>query len=80
MTNTRTKRGRTIVLNKKTTPNVGKWVQWLNENCLASTGPRPSIVGMRNLYWGKESLIVKAGLFIYLITTKDDGRAMPWEV
>lgn len=73
------KRGRTIILKKKSTPNAAKWVKWLEDNCLASTGPYPNICGMRNLYWGKTALIVKAGAYIYLIANRDDGRKMPWE-
>lgn len=73
------KKGRTIILKKKATPDAAKWVKWLEENCLASAGPHPNICGMRNLYWGRKSLIVKAGAYIYLITNMDDGRKMPWE-
>ena len=73
------RRGRTIILRKKSTPDAAKWVRWLEDNCKASTGPHPNICGMRNLYWGRQSLIVKAGAYIYLITCKDDGRKMPWE-
>ena len=77
--NSGTPRGRTIILKKKTTADAAKWVRWLEENCLASTGPYPSICGMRKIYWGRASLIVKAGAYIYLITSRDDGRKMPWE-
>lgn len=73
------KKGRTIILKKKSTPDAAKWVKWLEENCLASTGPHPNICGVRNLYWGRKALIVKAGAYIYLITSHDDGRKMPWE-
>lgn len=74
-----TPRGRTIILKKKSTPDAAKWVRWLEEHCEASAGPHPNICGMRNIYWGRASLIVKAGAYIYLITCKDDGRKMPWE-
>ena len=77
--NGRTKRGRTVTLRKKITPNAAKWVQWLEEKCLASAGPHPNVCGMRNLYWGRASLIVKAGAYVYLISHTDDGRKMPWE-
>ena len=73
------KKGRTIILKKKSTPDAAKWVKWLEENCQASTGPHPNICGVRNLYWGRKALIVKAGAYIYLITSYDDGRKMPWE-
>lgn len=73
------KRGRTIILNKRKIPNAVKWVKWLEEKCLASTGPYPNLTGMRNIYWGRQALIVKAGAYIYLIANKDDGRKMPWE-
>lgn len=73
------KRGRTIILKKKSTPDAAKWVRWLEEHCQASAGPHPNVCGMRNIYWGKQALIVKAGAYIYLITNFDDGRKMPWE-
>lgn len=74
-----TKRGRTIVFNKRHTPDAAKWVEWLERNCQSSAGPRCSLVGMRKMYWGREALIVKAGSYAYLIASKDDGRVLPWE-
>lgn len=74
------KKGRTIVLLKKRTPDAAKWVRWLEENCQASAGPHPNLTGMRNLYWGRAALVVKAGAYLYLITSRDDGRKMPWEL
>lgn len=73
------KKGRTVVLLKKHTPNAAKWVRWLEENCQASAGPHPSLVGMRNLSWGREALIVRSGAYLYLIDRYDDGRRLPWE-
>ena len=73
------KRGRTVILKKRTTPDAAKWVRWLEEHCEASAGPHPNICGMRNLYWGRAALVVKAGAYLYLITRRDDGRRMPWE-
>lgn len=73
------KKGRTVYFSKRQVPNAAKWVLWLDKNCLASAGPHPNICGMRNLYWGKEALIVKTGSYAYLITCKDDGRKLPWE-
>ena len=74
-----TKRGRTIRFSKKHTPDAAKWVEWLENNCQASAGPYGNLTGMRNLYWGREALVVRAGAYLYLITRKDDGRKMPWE-
>ena len=70
-------RGRTIVVPMKGNPRKNFIEKWLEKNCQASAGPYPSITGMRNLYWGKEALIVKAGAYIYLMTKKDDGRELP---
>ena len=44
------KKGRTIVLLKKKTPDAAKWVEWLERNCQSSAGPRCSLVGMRKMY------------------------------
>ena len=72
------KRGRTIRLNKRTTPDAAKWVRWLEGNCIGSFGPRGSIWGMRHKYYGKDALIVMAGLYGYYMG-KDEGQKMPWE-
>ena len=72
------KRGRTIRLNKRHTPNAAKWVKWLEDNCIGSFGPRGSIVGMRRMYYGRDALIVMAGLYGYYMG-KDKGQRMPWE-
>lgn len=73
------RRGRTITLPIKGNPRAKEWVAWLDSVCMGSAGPHPNITGMRNKYWGKEALIVKAGAYIYLIKNHDDGRKMPWE-
>lgn len=73
------KKGRTIRLNKRETPNAAKWVKWLEDNCIGSFGPRGSIWGMRHKYYGKDALIVMAGLYGYYMG-KDVGQSMPWEV
>ena len=72
------RKGRTITFHKKNTPNAAKWVLWLEENCLASAGPYANLKGMRQSYWGKEALVVKAGTYLYLMGREDDGRDMPW--
>ena len=78
MDKTYLKRGRTVnipVGRDKLKARVTE--KWLEKNCMASTGPYPNITGMRNLYWGKQALIVKHGAYIYLIAKKDDGRELP---
>ena len=42
-------------------------VKMLRRCCRASAGPRPSISGMRKLYWGKDAHIVKCGQYAYLM-------------
>lgn len=80
LTKTGTERkGRTILLSKKYTPNAAKWVKWLEEHCLSSAGPRPNVIEMRHAYWGNAALLVRAGQYVYLIDKHDDGRRMPWE-
>ena len=68
------KRGRTIYISVKSRPHV---VKWLEKNCKACTGPYPSITGMRNLYWGRDALIAKAGAYIYLLG-RDVGQELPF--
>ena len=67
------KKGRTITVRVK---GNARAVKWLDANCKASTGPYPNITGMRNLYWGKDALIVKAGAYIYYMG-KDVGQEIP---
>ena len=32
-----------------------------------SAGPNPSISGMKKLYWGRDALVVKSGVYIYKV-------------
>lgn len=80
MAEKKSRRGRTIYFLKTKHPqDAAKWVKWLEEKCQASAGPYCNLTGMREKYWGREALIVKAGSYAYLITSRDDGRRMPWE-
>ncbi len=73
------KKGRTVILKKKGNPNAAKWVRWLEENCQGSAGPYGNLTGLRNLYWGKEALVVKSGAFYYYMRRFDDFKPLPWE-
>lgn len=33
-----------------------------------NAGPNPNIQGMRNLYWGKDALVIKCGAYAYNIS------------
>lgn len=68
------KTGRTIVIPVKTNKGLEKV---LEKNALASAGPYSNITGMRNLYWGKDALIVKYGVYIYFMG-KDKGQGLPF--
>ena len=61
-------KGKTITISKKAYPNMGKI---LEAECIASTGPYANITGMRNLYWGKECLIIRYGSYIYNMGTSN---------
>ena len=39
-----------------------------------SAGPHPSIKGMKELYWGKNALVVKSGACIYKVPEDVYGR------
>lgn len=67
-------RGRTVTVRIKGRPGLERR---LERDCLASTGPYPNITGMRNLYWGRDCLIVKAGIYIYNMG-KDVGQDVPY--
>lgn len=67
-------RGRTIYARIKDNRPLEKW---LKANCIASTGPYPNITGMRNKYWGKACLIVRAGAYIYNMGL-DRGQSIPY--
>lgn len=64
-------RGKTITISKKAYPTMGKL---LAAECIASAGPYANITGMRNLYWGKECLIIRYGSYIYNM-----GKSSRWE-
>jgi len=34
-----------------------------------NAGPYPNIKGMRNLYWGKDALVVKSGAYAYNLSS-----------
>lgn len=40
-----------------------------------SAGPYACITGMRNLYWGKNALIIKCGVYIYHVDEQTFNRA-----
>lgn len=65
-------KGRTITVSKRKYPNMGKI---LEAECIASAGPYANITGMRNLYWGKECLIIRYGSYIYNM-----GKSNKWEI
>ena len=70
---TRRRRGRTLYARVRGRPHVE---QWLRDNCISSSGPYSSITGMRNLYWGRMALVVRAGSYCYNMGT-DVGQAIP---
>lgn len=32
-----------------------------------NAGPNPSIIGMKNLYWGKDAYCIKSGEYVYKV-------------
>lgn len=67
-------RGRTIYARIR---NNRKLERWLKGNCIASTGPYPNITGMRQKYWGRACLIVRAGSYAYNMGA-DRGQIIPY--
>lgn len=41
------------------------------EDC-PSAGPRPSVLGMKQLYWGMDALCVRSGQYVYNVTRRPD--------
>ena len=39
-----------------------------------SAGPNPSVKGMKELYWGKNALVIKSGAYIYKVPDDVYGR------
>lgn len=66
--------GRTIYLRLRDRAGLARR---LARDCIGSAGPYPSIRGMRELYWGRDALIVKAGAYAYYMG-KDTGQAVPY--
>lgn len=46
------------------------WEKYLKEHCYGSAGPRPSVIGIRKLYWG-DCPIVRCGQYIYRVSFSD---------
>ena len=67
-------RGRTIYARIKDNRPLEKWLQ---ANCEASAGPYPNIAGMRQKYWGRACLIVRAGVYAYNMGV-DRGQSIPY--
>jgi len=38
-------------------------------------GPYPSITGMKNLYWGKDALVIRSGIYIYNVDQETYDKA-----
>lgn len=70
---TRLRRGRTLYVRVRGRPHVEKWLRY---NCIASSGPYSDITGMRNLYWGRMALVVRAGAYCYNMGP-DVGQEIP---
>ena len=70
---TRRLRGRTPYVRVRGRQHVE---QWLRDNCIASSGPYSDLTGMRNLYWGRMALVVRAGAYCYNMGP-DVGQAIP---
>lgn len=67
-------RGRTVYVRIKGRPEIERR---LEADSIASAGPYPNIAGMRQKYWGKDCLIIKAGIYAYNMG-KDTGQAIPY--
>ncbi len=46
----------------------------INLSGYPSAGPHSSIKGMKELYWGKNALVVKSGAYIYKVPEDVYGR------
>ena len=46
-----------------------RYPQWKLENLkrFPSAGPRPSITGMKKLYWGEDAPCVRHGAYVYKV-------------
>ena len=67
-------RGRTVYVRVRGRPEVERRLQ---EECVGSAGPYPCIAGMRNKYWGRDALVVRAGAYAYYMG-KDTGQVIPY--
>ena len=47
----------------------------LGLDCFPCAGPYPNITGMKNLYWGKDALCVKCGVYVYKVDKSTYDRA-----
>ena len=67
-------RGRTVYARIKGNPALEKW---LKDSCASSAGPHPNISEMRQEYWGRACLIVRAGVYAYNMGV-GRGQSIPY--
>jgi len=39
-------------------------------NVYPNAGPNPSVVGMRNLFWGQDAFLVRQGQYVYKVPSE----------
>lgn len=52
---------------KKTCSAPKTAFDYLRKYSLASAGPNANLTGMRNLYWGKDALVVRCCGYLFLV-------------
>ena len=53
---------RTLYLSKKQADAMG-----IDLSIYPSAGPRPSVSGMKKLYWGKDAHCIQQGVYVYKV-------------
>lgn len=44
----------------------------INLDAFPNQGPNPSVIGMRNRYWGEHAMLVRQGEYVYNVTSRPD--------
>ena len=56
------------------TKRLSKHFKGFVEGKYPNAGPNPNITGMKEKYYGKDSMTVMCGKYLYLLPDTDEGR------
>ena len=46
------------------------WFHYLSDHCNGSSGKGGNLIGMRNLYWGKDAFVIRCDGYLFRVSEK----------